>query len=499
MNKRILNLVVIIPLLMVLLIGKAFALVPLLALGGAFLEADAVATAGAAASVAIAEAATGTSAGAIAAGAASSTVVDAVATGIATTVGMALTYLAVKDSAGNAVRVPLVADANKGKIPAPAAAGTTSPTGVWNIQIGAGSQAQANNCSGGNMQPIYHTPEQACQVLTCFFITNGYTGATYTVTYPVNPQNAVCKSYTGASLINTSSWSQVIACPAGYTVSGSSCALSDARAVTADHNLDYGRSGNVYSAPSSTDADAATSPIKGSIGASSDVQIVGTDAKGRTVLYDVVPRTDGGSTVKIQTSVSDTSGNTGLRTQTIQVSPTAFVESATQTTTAQSLSVNTTAGAGAASATVLAADAGATAPQTQPQSITFPSDYARMGEAAAAAQTVKTSVDALSPRLDTLHHDLTDASTPPTDPTLPASTQFDNAFFKDTFTNLLAWRLPGHTSTCPVVNFDYTLFGAPTHLVMDGHCTLAEQQRANLSVAMIVFWTLVALFIVMEA
>lgn len=47
--------------------------------------------------------------------------------------------------------------------------------------------------------------------------------------------------------------------------------------------------------------------------------------------------------------------------------------------------------------------------------------------------------------------------------------------------------------------FDYTLFGSHQHLVMDAHCTITEQIRPSLSVVMVVFWTITALFVLLGA
>lgn len=120
---------------------------------------------------------------------------------------------------------------------------------------------------------------------------------------------------------------------------------------------------------------------------------------------------------------------------------------------------------------------------TEPQSIVFPSDYARAGEALQAANAVKTSVDALKDRLA----DTSSLSDP--EPPQYAS------HWGDTFTGLLSWSLPGHVSKCPVATFD----AFDQTFRMDSHCQLAADYWEVLQVAMVVAWVALAFFIVMGA
>ena len=115
--------------------------------------------------------------------------------------------------------------------------------------------------------------------------------------------------------------------------------------------------------------------------------------------------------------------------------------------------------------------------------------------------TVNTKIDSTNSKLDRLHTDLTDpsASAAPSDPSVPNTSQFDDSFFHGTFNSLTGWRLPAHSSQCPVAVFDYDLFGSHQHLVLDAHCTIIESVRNVLSSSMIVVYTLTALFIVLGA
>ncbi len=475
--------------------SRAYAILPLIPLAAAFFEADAVATAGVAASVAIAEAATGTSAGVLA-GAASLTVTDAVATGIVTLVGAVLTYLSIVDSNGNAVRVPLVADPLKGNIPAPTGAPATTSSSLQNVTtymlcLTAGRA----NCTSStdtitvfnNMKALGYVPADAT---VCSPIPTAYLATQQDILYG-RPSGNVCGT-NPITIYLFDSQNLAPSCPPGYMLSGSICNLINARAAVADKKLDFKRSGNVYSSPDVNDADAVTQSLKGAIGSSSNVQIVGTDNRGRTILYDVIPRSDGGSTVKVQTAVADSVGNTGTRTQTFNISSAAIVESASQSTTAQQLSVNTSTGTGSATATTVAGDVGAAAPATQlqpeQQTIVFPTDYARQGEAQSAADT-------LAPQLDSIKNSLSDSESVPNPSVL---TSADMPGFDNTFSDLLSWRLPAHFSVCPQPVLDLSFMGLGTH-VMNVQCQIMADHGAALRTSMLLVFSIAALFIVLRA
>lgn len=113
---------------------------------------------------------------------------------------------------------------------------------------------------------------------------------------------------------------------------------------------------------------------------------------------------------------------------------------------------------------------------TTPGSSNFPSDYARQGE-------VGSGVDRL----------LNKGTTPP-DPEID-TTKFDDLFFKDTFKNLLEWRLPSHSADCPKPEFVFK----DTTYKFEVQCTLFDQYKGDINTAMTAVWTVLALFIVMRA
>lgn len=119
---------------------------------------------------------------------------------------------------------------------------------------------------------------------------------------------------------------------------------------------------------------------------------------------------------------------------------------------------------------------GVTNPTTPPASIQFPSDYARQGEAQAAADSIKA-------RLENTQ-DIND-------PVMPS----EFAHFGDTFNNLLGWQLPSHNSQCPTSSFQFL----DNTYVIDTHCQLINDHFDLFRSVMAVVFVLLALFVVMRA
>lgn len=123
-------------------------------------------------------------------------------------------------------------------------------------------------------------------------------------------------------------------------------------------------------------------------------------------------------------------------------------------------------------------------PAAPTSEIVFPSDYARQGEADAAAKKIT----------DKLDEKLGEGANP-VDPLQPDEAGFNNVFFNGTFTNLTGWQLPAHTSTCPSGSFDFN--GALYSI--NSHCQLIADHFGALQAVMTVVWTVLALFIVLGA
>jgi hypothetical protein len=129
-------------------------------------------------------------------------------------------------------------------------------------------------------------------------------------------------------------------------------------------------------------------------------------------------------------------------------------------------------------------------PSTGSQSVTvqFPDDYAR--------QPTLQNIDSNS---TAIKEALTQAVAAPT-LTDNGDDLSQSLSWGDTFTDIVAWRLPSHTSTCPVLDYAQVIGGYDLHVHMDQHCTLIEEHlRAPLEVVMAIVWLLAGFFIVMEA
>lgn len=123
-------------------------------------------------------------------------------------------------------------------------------------------------------------------------------------------------------------------------------------------------------------------------------------------------------------------------------------------------------------------------------SVQFPGDYAKTGEAAAAAA-------GLGAKLDTLHGDLTGQTTVG-DPT--ALTAADMPGMGTTFDGIKSWTLPAHTSTCPQPQIDLSgVLGAGRVFTLSTHCQLAQDHFPVLQTAMMLVWSISAMFVVLKA
>lgn len=257
------------------------------------------------------------------------------------------------------------------------------------------------------------------------------------------------------------------------------------QAAVQDYKQDFTRSGAVMS-PISGDQVGALSATRLTTNSADDtVMVVGKDSAGNAMQGKVVALPGGGSRVELKTQKVDAGGQTYVETQTFQTSSAGDVVSATKTAAQTSLTYDPTTKtytenpnpSGSYSPT----------PATQ-QEIVFPSDYARQGEAASAAQSISNT---LGPKIDKI----TETGADPTDPTQPPGSEFDDAFFQGTFTNLLGWQLPAHTSQCPTSAFTFN----STSYTIDSHCQLVTNHFSALSAVMSVVWTVLALFILLGA
>jgi len=264
---------------------------------------------------------------------------------------------------------------------------------------------------------------------------------------------------------------------AGYSVSGTTCILSNASLVIkpTDGKRSISRTGNILTADTQDTTDIMPTAITGSgtgtitmVSSNGASQVITIAGDGTATIVDTQPNSDGLTSTKRSITLGAPDATSGVPVVT-------------------GISTQQVNGVGAP-----AAASGAVAPAAA--GVVFPTDYSRAGEAATAAGTINA-------KLDVLHDDLTNSThTATTDPVVPPDTDFTNNFFLHTFDNILAWRLPSHTSTCPTLSLDLSgFFGVGHTFTVDEQCTLAESQRTTLSSVMVVVFLIGAFFIVLGA
>lgn len=383
-------------------------------------------------------------------------------------VGATMGYLIVDNLTGDLVRIPLTT-ANPAPPPSAPATSTPIPTTVYYV-------------SGY----IGDTKSAAC--LNAWTSTGGNLGGGYFVEFSqVSPDGTMCwgRLSPGGSfyIMAGITTGQIAACGSGYVASGSNCNLSNPRAVTSDKTKDYQRTGTTLE-PFPNDIDTASADV--SALPSGALLIQDKTASGEPRHYKIIPQTDGGSNVEIYEPVTNAVGDTGTKKVVISVSPSGTVTGKTQTTTGEQLGQDPATGL----PVLNPAPSGTTFNPSSPSgsAITFPSDYARTGEASNAADGIKT-------KLDTLHGDLS-STTNIGDPVEPTSG--DMPGWGSTFSGLLGWQLPAHGSSCPTPSLDLAFMGLGSH-AMTMHCTLINNHFDALNAAMMVVWTVLALFVVLRA
>jgi hypothetical protein len=376
-------------------------------------------------------------------------------------IGAAIGYYAVDYMVGGdtySVRIPTGAD--PAAIPPPNAAPSTGTTSgmTWG-----GYDNPDDWC--GSVAPT--TTTYGCGATRSVTLFTGY-GAQCVLNYSSNPNcppSGVC-----ACESTITYGTEAVTCSAGYTLSGSSCVLNDARTASPDHNCDYGRSGSSYASVSDPDCGSAPMPVTGANG---ELAFAGVGPNGEPARVEVTPEADGGSCVKsdVQTTVG---GQTVIETTVICTDADGNV-----------ISTSTTVHTG-----TVPTDGTAPTQGTEVSPVEFPSDYARTGEAATAANT-------LAPKIDRIGDALTTTVTT-TDPVEPLAT--DMPWFGNTFSSLSGWTLPGHVSTCPQPTFDLSfVLGAGQTFVMSDHCTLFQDNQTPMRSAAIVGWLILALFVFLRA
>jgi hypothetical protein len=405
-------------------------------------------------------------------------------------VGAYMGYMAVDYAVGGqnyTARIPLTSAA---PVPAPSAPSTATGVSTYlysatfsGISGQGSSSAAACGALGAYLAPYY---------------TVGGCPETGTITLTYVP--------TGATAYGTMTKSGPTGstCPTGYTSSSGTCVLTDARQATPDYACDFSRTGSALAMISEPDC-AASGQAVPAICAADGTTCVGwgTGPDGTTPRsYVITPNGPGGSTVTTYTQ--SVAGATTVVTQTtVTVNPDGTVASVGGSQQTGSIpnpnpsSGSTASAAPSGTPATVTPTAGTsvtpTGTSTAPGggTITFPSDYARQGEA-------KTAADSINTQLQKTETDLLAPSSAPVDASPVVQTDFTDVHFLGTFTSLLAWT-PNLAGVCPTHDFSISYFGSTWTFSLNSHCQILEDNRAIMSALMVAGFTIAALFIVLGA
>lgn len=277
------------------------------------------------------------------------------------------------------VRIPLTASSPDAAIPAPAAPASASLLITYSFTMATGCNAGASGSGYSTQQAAFAAYVQTVNIPAC-----GYPGTTYIVC----PTNPLQMSYNGGASCyapNPNPVQSANGCPAGYVVTGmpATCVLDNARAAAPDNKQDFQRAGAVISPFTGDDKPSGFDGLVSTTSTSNDtVTVSGVDGSGNPVRYFVQALSTGGAVVKASVQKTDANGSTYTHHQIVAVGVAGQVDSTSANDTAQVFSYN--------SATRQYDLTGAETSVAPPVSTTvnFPSDYARSGEAANAAQSI---------------------------------------------------------------------------------------------------------------
>lgn len=398
-----------------------------------------------------------------------------------------LAYLAFKDLVSlDEVRVP-AREGTAGQVPAPSAPATAEPVSggcMYNSPLGGTLNVSAQGFVDAK-NTIAQSGGPSCQWFEV--VSENASSCSLSYCQRSNPNIQACGGGGCSSYLAASGGSQ-LTCPSGYTSSSGSCVLSNARVAVSDGKTDYERSGMTLNAIAGDQGGSLSSTTMTSNSTNDTVAVSGKDSAGNPMQGKIIAKTGGGSLVELKVQKQTAEGISYIETQKIETDANGNTIASAKTASAGTLTYDPAN----KTYTETAAPVGTIAPsiggQTGTGTVTFPSDYARQGEAGSAAQSI---TNTLGPKIDAI----TQTGADPADPTQPQESEFDQAFFQGTFTNLLGWQLPAHTSQCPTSAFTFD----STSYTIDSHCQLVTNHFSALSAVMSVVWTVLALFILLGA
>lgn len=387
-------------------------------------------------------------------------------------IGAVIGYMEITDALGNSSRIAL-SENPVAPIPEPVAP-PTAQTVLRYYATGGGDYAASPSAA---CQGYLNLIANACYSHAIVSVPAGVGSCLYDSTYRAGvgcngaPDGTVFHQSVGIA-------SSPGGCPSGYILTGGNCVLQNARKAVPDANCDLLPVNGKFEYNDADCPDGVTfDHSKGLPGIRREGEVAwmyGTNSYGDPVLAKVIINPDGTREVMYAKRILANIETTKIKTSAGGEIQSVSVDLAPGQITAPVQSASTAPGEGTALDTPQVTTDPTKAPITQ-----FPDDYARES----TMQRTATGVENLLKPTETA------------DPTIPGSTLFDDSFFKTTFGALKGWQLPSHSSQCPTGSID--LFGAPR--IINAHCTLLNDQAAQLQAAMMVVWTLLGLFIVLRA
>ena len=224
----------------------------------------------------------------------------------------------------------------------------------------------------------------------------------------------------------------------------------------------------------------------------SPLRVTGHDSAGNPVAVTLSPTPGNGVKMEHAVQTKDPNGNAQTTVRTVNTDSGGVVREAYQITY-NNYSIDQSTG-NITNLTTTTNTTGAPSSGSSSEVSNWPSDFPDAGTHTLLT-TTNTKIDSTNTKLDTLHHDLTDTVTAPTDPTARTPEEISGVFYPDAFTSLLAWRLPARSVSCPT--WTVSVWGGS--YVIDGHCTLLAGLTSTIATLMLVTWAGLALFVVLSA
>lgn len=204
---------------------------------------------------------------------------------LAGAIGIAGMYMTIQDAQNNAVRIPVGPNANN-QPPAPAAAPSTTGT----------AQTASARCGEILASLTTNSTPNGCNVTTSYQSngTSWYSGGYYACGYNRITSSSNCpdfnRTYSNDGTYSYYQASPSVTCPSGYTMSGSTCVLQNARQATDDKTCDILVTNGQFATASDMNCPATVDGTKLSpMLRDGKVIAYGTNSSGQPLMWEVTP------------------------------------------------------------------------------------------------------------------------------------------------------------------------------------------------------------------